>query len=160
MADFRLGENARAAGYRLEGFESIGSTNAEALAAAIAGDPGGRWFAALQQTAGRGRRGRPWQSPYGNLAASLLIVPDADPGVAKLVDGAPCSIKRHRTQCRTMAGDHTPAHPVGARHRDQIAEQQTRIVEMFVDMHVERQTAARSDIKQKFHHFPKMIIYI
>jgi BirA family biotin operon repressor/biotin-[acetyl-CoA-carboxylase] ligase len=54
----------------------------EALAAATAGDPGGVWFAARQQTAGRGRRGRPWSSPYGNLAASLLLVPDADPAVA------------------------------------------------------------------------------
>jgi BirA family transcriptional regulator, biotin operon repressor / biotin---[acetyl-CoA-carboxylase] ligase len=82
VAEFRLGEQARAAGYRLEAFDSVGSTNAEALAAAAAGDSGGRWFAALQQTAGRGRRGRPWQSPHGNLAASLLIVPDADPGIA------------------------------------------------------------------------------
>src|SRR6185312_16984906 len=52
------------------------------LTAASAGDPGGIWFAALQQTAGRGRRGRPWESPHGNLAASLLLVPDADPAVA------------------------------------------------------------------------------
>jgi BirA family transcriptional regulator, biotin operon repressor / biotin---[acetyl-CoA-carboxylase] ligase len=82
VAEFRLGDAARAAGYRLAGFDSIGSTNSEALAAASAGDRGGIWFAARQQTAGRGRRGRPWQSPYGNLAASLLIVPDADPAVA------------------------------------------------------------------------------
>ena len=82
MPGFRLGGSARAAGYRLAGFDSIGSTNTEALAAAAAGDPGGIWFAALQQTSGRGRRGRAWASPYGNLAASLLIVPDADPAVA------------------------------------------------------------------------------
>ncbi|ODT80569.1 MAG: biotin--[acetyl-CoA-carboxylase] ligase [Pelagibacterium sp. SCN 64-44] len=81
MTDLGLGPKARAAGYRLRAFDVIGSTNAEALSAAAAGDPGGIWFAALQQTAGRGRRGRPWQSPYGNLAASLLIVPEADPSV-------------------------------------------------------------------------------
>lgn len=79
MASFTLGARARSAGYRLVGFDSIGSTNSEALAAAAAGDPGGIWFAALQQTAGRGRRGRAWESPSGNLAASLLIVPDAAP---------------------------------------------------------------------------------
>jgi BirA family biotin operon repressor/biotin-[acetyl-CoA-carboxylase] ligase len=79
---FRLGTAARSAGYRLKGYDSVGSTNTEALAAAAAGDPGGIWFAALQQTAGRGRRGRAWESPHGNLAASLLIVPDADPSVA------------------------------------------------------------------------------
>lgn len=82
MSSFRLGDKARAAGYRLTGFDSVGSTNSEAIAAVRAGDPGGHWFAALQQTAGRGRRGRAWQSPHGNLAASLLIVPDADPTVS------------------------------------------------------------------------------
>ena len=82
MADLRLGDKARAAGYRLAAFDRVGSTNTEALAAASAGDPGGIWFAALEQTAGRGRRGRPWQNPHGNLAASLLIVPDAEPAVA------------------------------------------------------------------------------
>jgi BirA family biotin operon repressor/biotin-[acetyl-CoA-carboxylase] ligase len=79
VSDFRLGGKARDAGYRLVGFDTIGSTNSEALAAAAAGDPGGIWFASLQQTAGRGRRGRAWHSPIGNLAASLLIVPDAGP---------------------------------------------------------------------------------
>lgn len=81
MADFSLGPKARAAGYRLAGFDEIGSTNSEALAAVAAGDPGGIWFAALKQTAGRGRRGRAWESPSGNLAASLLIVPDAEPSI-------------------------------------------------------------------------------
>lgn len=79
MANFALGAKAKAAGYRLAGFDAIGSTNNEALAAAAAGDPGGIWFAALHQTSGRGRRGRPWHSVPGNLAASLLIVPDASP---------------------------------------------------------------------------------
>ena len=79
MTSFALGPKARAAGYRLRGYDSIGSTNAEALAAAAAGDPGGIWFAARQQTAGRGRRGRHWINPEGNLAATLLIIPESDP---------------------------------------------------------------------------------
>ena len=82
MAAFSLGAKARAAGYRLAGYDSIGSTNTEALRAATAGDPGGIWFCALQQTEGRGRRGRPWASAPGNLAATLLLVPEADPGLA------------------------------------------------------------------------------
>lgn len=81
MTDFALGPKARAAGYRLRSFDSIGSTNQEALAAASAGDPGGIWFAARQQTSGRGRRGRAWVNPHGNLAATLLVVPDCDPAV-------------------------------------------------------------------------------
>lgn len=82
MTGFTLGSKARAAGYRLRGYDRIGSTNSEAIAAATAGDPGGIWFAARQQTAGRGRRGRQWESPHGNLAATLLIVPEADPTLA------------------------------------------------------------------------------
>jgi len=79
VTSFALGSKARAAGYRLRGFDTIGSTNTEALEAAAAGDAGGIWFAARQQSAGRGRRGRQWASPHGNLAATLLMVPDTDP---------------------------------------------------------------------------------
>lgn len=75
MSGFALPASAAAEGYRVIGFDSVGSTNIEAANAAMAGDGGNLWFAALQQTTGRGRRGRPWESPYGNLAASLLIVP-------------------------------------------------------------------------------------
>ena len=83
MAEFSLGPKARSAGYRLAGFDEIGSTNSEALAAAAAGDPGGIWFAALKQTAGRGRRGRAWESPSGNLAAKQHVDPAIlnDPGI-------------------------------------------------------------------------------
>ncbi|RDE09219.1 biotin--[acetyl-CoA-carboxylase] ligase [Pelagibacterium lacus] len=77
MVAFPLPPRAAAAGYRVIGFDSVGSTNALAIDAAKAGDGGKVWFAALQQTEGRGRRGRAWESPYGNLAASLMIVPDA-----------------------------------------------------------------------------------
>jgi BirA family transcriptional regulator, biotin operon repressor / biotin---[acetyl-CoA-carboxylase] ligase len=75
---FPLPPIAAAAGYRVLGFDTIGSTNAEAMQAALRGDSGNLWYAALQQSEGRGRRGRAWESPYGNLAASLMIVPEAD----------------------------------------------------------------------------------
>ncbi len=75
---FWLEQNAIEAGYRVTGFDSVGSTNIEAIAAADRGDPGKHWFVAFQQTQGRGRRGRPWVSPYGNLAASLLVVPETE----------------------------------------------------------------------------------
>jgi len=74
---FTLGPQARAGGFRLAEYETIGSTNAEARARARAGDPGRLWVAALAQTAGHGRRGLPWQTPPGNLAASLLFRPAA-----------------------------------------------------------------------------------
>ncbi|WP_088347629.1 MULTISPECIES: biotin--[acetyl-CoA-carboxylase] ligase [Rhodomicrobium] len=62
-------------GYRLVFHETIDSTNAEALRQAGQGDPGGVWIWAGAQGAGRGRSGRGWTSPEGNLYASLLIRP-------------------------------------------------------------------------------------
>ncbi len=70
---FSLAPAAARQGYRLEAFETVGSTNALALDRARAGDPGLLWLAARQQEAGRGRRGREWATPLGNLAATLLL---------------------------------------------------------------------------------------
>ncbi len=77
-----LGAEAVSAGYRLAAFDSIGSTNAEAMARARDGETGPIWFVTTEQTAGRGRRQRPWIAPRGNLAASVLEVIDVAPGVA------------------------------------------------------------------------------
>lgn len=52
----------------------MGSTNAVALDAARAGDPGPLWVTGERQSAGRGRRARPWVSERGNLYASLLLI--------------------------------------------------------------------------------------
>ncbi len=73
---FALGPKARGAGYRLASYESVGSTSNEAFAWARLGDPGRLWVAARAQTQGYGRRGRTWQTPDGNLAASLLMHED------------------------------------------------------------------------------------
>ena len=40
------------------------------------------WIAAHEQTKGRGRQGRVWQSPPGNLAASLLLIDPAPMALA------------------------------------------------------------------------------
>jgi len=77
-----LGAGATAAGFRAVGFDTIGSTNREALQRARAGDPGCLWLVAAVQTEGRGRRGRPWATPRGNLAASLLIIHRGPPALA------------------------------------------------------------------------------
>src|ERR1700694_2465694 len=79
---FSLGPRAISAGYRLAAFDHIGSTNAEALARARDGERGPMWFVASEQTAGRGRRHRPWIAPRGNLASSILEMIDASPAVA------------------------------------------------------------------------------
>lgn len=63
--------------------DSIDSTNVELLRRAEAGAARGTVCSAEQQTAGRGRRGRHWVSPYaGNLYLSLLW--EFDQGAAAL----------------------------------------------------------------------------
>jgi BirA family transcriptional regulator, biotin operon repressor / biotin---[acetyl-CoA-carboxylase] ligase len=79
---FSLGPRAASLGYRLAAFESIGSTNAEALSRARLGERGPIWFVTSEQTAGRGRRHRPWIAPRGNLASSILEVIEVSPAVA------------------------------------------------------------------------------
>jgi BirA family biotin operon repressor/biotin-[acetyl-CoA-carboxylase] ligase len=79
---FSLGPRAISAGYRLAAFESVGSTNAEAMSAARAGEGGPKWFVTSEQTAGRGRRNRPWIAPRGNLASSVLEMMDVSPSSA------------------------------------------------------------------------------
>lgn len=53
--------------------DAIDSTNAEARRLAESGELRGRWIAARRQSAGRGRLGRNWDSPTGNLFATALI---------------------------------------------------------------------------------------
>jgi BirA family biotin operon repressor/biotin-[acetyl-CoA-carboxylase] ligase len=79
---FSLGPRAMSAGYRLAAFDSIGSTNAEALSRAREGEHGPIWFVTSEQTAGRGRRNRAWIAPRGNLASSILEVIDVSPAMA------------------------------------------------------------------------------
>ena len=54
----------------------LDSTNSEARRRAESGQFGPVWIRAERQTAGRGRRGRTWVSPTGNLAATLLMSAD------------------------------------------------------------------------------------
>jgi len=68
-----LATAAHAYDFRLSHHPEIGSTNDEALSLAQAGDRGRHWIVADEQTKGRGRQGRQWSSPRGNLYASLLL---------------------------------------------------------------------------------------
>lgn len=62
-------------GFRLLELATVASTNDVARRMADAGEPAGLIVRAERQTAGRGRHGRAWQSPPGNLYASLLLRP-------------------------------------------------------------------------------------
>jgi BirA family transcriptional regulator, biotin operon repressor / biotin---[acetyl-CoA-carboxylase] ligase len=67
------------AGYRVVFRETVGSTNDEAKALARNGAAPETVVWALQQTQGRGRRGRIWSSPPGNLYASFILRPACTP---------------------------------------------------------------------------------
>lgn len=54
------------------------STNLEA-ARLVGGLSRPTWILGLQQTAGKGRRGRPWADPQGNFAATLVLFPSGTP---------------------------------------------------------------------------------
>lgn len=70
------------AGVRHISYEALGSTNAEALAHARAGERGPLWVTAKTQNAGRGRRGSTWVSAPGNLFATLLLTEPSPPKAA------------------------------------------------------------------------------
>jgi len=70
------------AGVRHVSYGTLGSTNAEALARARAGEGGPLWITAARQSAGRGRRGAAWISEPGNLYATLLLTEPSPKDVA------------------------------------------------------------------------------
>ncbi|WP_426050769.1 biotin--[acetyl-CoA-carboxylase] ligase [Brevundimonas sp. SL161] len=61
------------------------STNAEARRRAEAGEIASQWIVARRQSAGRGRRGRAWNSDTGNLFATLLTLTRKPPAEAAQV---------------------------------------------------------------------------
>ncbi|GGH21430.1 BirA family transcriptional regulator, biotin operon repressor / biotin-[acetyl-CoA-carboxylase] ligase [Cribrihabitans marinus] len=71
------------AGYGLHVLDEVDSTLNEAarIAPTMTGPV---WIMARHQTAARGRRGRAWANPRGNLAATLVMRPDGAPEVAAL----------------------------------------------------------------------------
>lgn len=71
------------AGYGLHILQEVDSTLNEAarIASTTAGPV---WIMAHHQTSARGRRGRAWANPKGNLAATLLMRPNGSPEGAAL----------------------------------------------------------------------------
>lgn len=62
--------------FRLECHEVLESTSSLVKQRAEAGEAEGLAIQALRQSAGRGRQGRGWESPAGNLYLSVLLRPD------------------------------------------------------------------------------------
>lgn len=82
--DWRLADRPRRrVGRGVEAHQTIGSTNDRARELLDEPDGEGRAVVAEEQTAGRGRRGRSWQSPPGrNLTVSVALRPRLAAGVA------------------------------------------------------------------------------
>jgi BirA family biotin operon repressor/biotin-[acetyl-CoA-carboxylase] ligase len=77
------GERAGALWREIRVVAETGSTNADLLAAARAGEPEGLVLVADAQTAGRGRQGRSWKSPPGaSLMFSVLLRPAGVPAAS------------------------------------------------------------------------------
>ncbi len=76
----------RWAGQEICHFPSLDSTNIKAKELAEKGYPQGTLVIADQQSAGRGRRGRGWESPAGTgIFMTLLLKPDINPNNASML---------------------------------------------------------------------------
>lgn len=70
---------AEGQGVRVVRLAEVDSTMAEAARRAAAGEAVPFWIVAGRQTAGRGRQGRSWHSPTGNLYATLHLADACKP---------------------------------------------------------------------------------
>jgi BirA family transcriptional regulator, biotin operon repressor / biotin---[acetyl-CoA-carboxylase] ligase len=68
--------------FRIAALATVDSTNEEARRRAAQGAADGTVVWAERQEAGRGRQGRCWESPAGNLYCSILLRPDCAPAAA------------------------------------------------------------------------------
>lgn len=78
--------NTKWAGQELVYFDSIDSTNTKAKELAEEGYPNGTLVVADNQMAGKGRRGRTWESPSGTgIFMTLMLKPDINPNNASML---------------------------------------------------------------------------
>lgn len=74
------------AGRNLFCFEETDSTNLRAKAGGESGDPHGTLYVADKQNAGRGRRGRAWESPAdSSIYMTILLRPELEPVKAPML---------------------------------------------------------------------------
>lgn len=88
-------------GHNLLFLEETDSTNLQAQLAAMQGAPDGTLVVTEKQTAGRGRRGRAWESPaVGNVYFTLLLKPTFAPEAASrltllMAYAVKCAVERY-----------------------------------------------------------------
>lgn len=96
------------AGRKLYFYDTIDSTNIRAKRLGEEGAPSGTLVVADQQTAGRGRRGRAWQSPAGsNIYFTIMLRPELAPDKASMLTLV-MALAVAEGICRTCKGNVKP----------------------------------------------------
>jgi BirA family biotin operon repressor/biotin-[acetyl-CoA-carboxylase] ligase len=90
--------------FHLRCVPETGSTNDDVRRAAEAGEAEGFALQALRQTGGKGRQGRAWVSPEGNLYVSVLLRPACSPQEAGLYSFV-AALAVYDTAAWAMEGD-------------------------------------------------------
>lgn len=104
--DVRHGRGTKFIGKEIHFFPEIASTNTHAMELAAGGASEGTVVIAETQTGGKGRLGRKWFSPKGNLYLSVVLRPNIPIHKAPLITltGAVAVASAIRTTCGLEAG--------------------------------------------------------
>src|SRR5512147_1706678 len=99
--DIRPGLRTKVIGREIHLFREVASTNTLAMEMASNGAPEGTVVIAETQTSGKGRLGRKWLSPQGNLYLSVILRPDIPLHKAPLITlmGAVAVVTATRKNC-------------------------------------------------------------
>jgi BirA family biotin operon repressor/biotin-[acetyl-CoA-carboxylase] ligase len=103
--DIRQGLKTKVMGREIHLLSEAASTNTLAMEMAAKGAPEGTVVIAEKQTGGKGRLGRKWISPKGNLYFSVVLRPDIPTHKAPLITlmGAVAAAAAIRTTCNLPA---------------------------------------------------------
>jgi BirA family biotin operon repressor/biotin-[acetyl-CoA-carboxylase] ligase len=106
QSDIKPGLKTGVIGKEIHLLPSVASTNTLAMELAMSGSPEGTVVIAETQTGGKGRLGRKWLSPKGNLYLSVILRPDVPLQKAPLITlmGAVAVATAIRTTCGLEAG--------------------------------------------------------
>jgi len=106
QGDIKPGLKTRVMGKAIHLLSEVASTNTLAMEMAASGTPEGTVVIAETQTGGKGRLGRKWISPKGNLYLSVVLRPNVPMHKAPLITlmGAVAVASAIRTTCGLAAG--------------------------------------------------------
>jgi BirA family biotin operon repressor/biotin-[acetyl-CoA-carboxylase] ligase len=105
-SDIKPGHKTTTIGKKIQFLSEVASTNTLAMEMAADGTPEGTVVIAETQTGGKGRLGRKWISPKGNLYLSAVLRPNIPMHKAPLITltGAVAVASAIRTTCGLAAG--------------------------------------------------------